>query len=131
MFQILQETDSAIHFLKILPKPGEKMLSLNAAAKKSRVTFLFLQKIARKLRIAGLIEAGHGVSGGYALKLEKNKISLRRIIETIEGRCGLTSCIASKEFVCPRRIGCTVRGKMCKINLELNKLLDKIKLSDL
>ncbi len=118
MFSIRRETNYAITLLKALDKSKAGMvLSLNEVSKNTKISFLFLQKIARKLRLSGLIEAHQGVEGGYRLKVDSKKISLKKIIEATEGKC----CVLPGEN----------EKKLIKINKKIVKILDQTKLSQI
>ncbi|MBI5221251.1 MAG: Rrf2 family transcriptional regulator [Candidatus Magasanikbacteria bacterium] len=124
MFSIRRETDYAIRLLKALDKSkGDLVLSLNEVSKDTKISFLFLQKIARKLRLAGIIEALQGVEGGYRLKIDSEKISLKKIIEVTEGKC----CI----FDCSDEQNSPPQKNLKKINKKIIKILEQTKLSQI
>lgn len=127
MLQLKKETDYAIQFLRLLSKT-KNSVSLNDVAKTTGISFLFLQKIARRLRMVGLIKSKKGMDGGYFLALPSQKITLKKIIEAIEGKCGLLSCFS---LGCAHAKNCCLRKKMSKLNNKIIKLLDGIKLKDL
>ena len=133
MFQLRKETDYAIQFLKMLSKEKKVNLSLGDMAKGSDISFLFLQKIARKLRMAKIISATHGVNGGYSLKVPADKLSLKKIIDVMEGRCGLLACSGVEKGKCGCSMGhcCELKTKMDKVNVQILKVLERVKLKDL
>ncbi|MBU0546133.1 Rrf2 family transcriptional regulator [Patescibacteria group bacterium] len=133
MFQLRKETDYAIQFLKLLSKQKKESLSLAEISKTSGISFLFLQKIARKLRMAKIIKAEYGVRGGYSLRIPPEKISLKKIIEVVEGRCGLLACSGLGKAKCECSMGhcCDLRSKMDKVNAQILKVLEGVKLKDL
>ncbi len=107
-------------------------MSLNKISKNTKISFLFLQKIARKLRLAGLIEAHQGVEGGYRLKIESKKISLKKIIEATEGKCCIIACNNEKKLdCCPGDSSTPSQKKLIKINKKIVKILDQTKLSQI
>lgn len=133
MLTIRRETDYAIQILKLLAKSKKKFLSLNDLSDTTGISFLFLQKIARKLRMGGLIKAGQGAGGGYALSLPAKKISLKNIIEAVEGPCAILSCFCGdKKFNCVKKGNqCALQDKMKKLNGNIVKMMEKTKLNDL
>jgi len=130
MLSFRRETDYAIHLLRALKVKGEAV-SLKLLAEQAQASFLFFQKIARKLRQAGLIEAQQGVKGGYRLLVAPNKLTLRKILQITEGECCLLPCLGKKGFTCNSIKKCCLKNKVGKINQEFNKMLEKVKLSDL
>lgn len=134
MLSLRKETDYALQLLKFLSFHPGSLISLQTAAETMGVSFLFLQKIARKLRIAGLIKATQGTQGGYRLSLPANKINLEQIIKVMEGNCSILPCLCSEsKNECCRKVNCGVKKskKIINFNKQVNNLMKKIKLSDL
>lgn len=129
MFQLRKETDYALQMLRVLS--NKKSISLNDIAGRAKLPFLFLQKIARKLRLGRLIKSTHGAEGGYYLVRPPDRISLRKIIEVMEGGCGILPCNSGNNDCCGRAEGCPLKIKMNKTNRSICKVLDKVKLKDL
>lgn len=130
MLSFRRETDYAIHLLRALSEKGA-VVSLKTLAEQSHASFLFFQKIARKLRQAGLIEAEQGVNGGYRLLVSPKKLSLRRILQVTEGECCLLPCLDKSDFKCACIKKCCLKNKVGKINQEFLKMVEKVKLNDL
>lgn len=132
MFQLRKETNYAIQFLQALAKHEHRPLSLNDVALSTQISFLFLQKIARKLRLSGLIKSAHGKNGGYQLAISVKKITFKKIIEVMEGRRGIIICVehnGAKSFS-----GCAIcrlKQKVAKTNERLLQILHKVKLNNL
>ena len=57
MFALKKETDYAVQLLKYLKTKKRNFVSLMDFSKESGISFWFLQKIARKLNLASIIEA--------------------------------------------------------------------------
>lgn len=115
MFSIRRETAYALEVLKFLSKNDGKILSLNEISQKTKISFLFLQKIARKLRLKKMITSVKGVDGGYALLLSPTKISVLDVIEAMEKKCDLFDVKDSK--------------KLTDTNKRIAKILASVKLN--
>ncbi len=133
MMTMRRETDYAIHMLKYLAKQKAGFISLREISRDTDISFLFLQKIARKLRQARIIKAGAGVSGGYCLNIPDKRISLKKIIESIEGDSAILPCLCTKGVAkCKGNTKkCSLKIKLTKMNKKIGDILDKTKLSDL
>lgn len=129
MLSLRRETDYALQFLKILSRQ-KGVVSLREVAKKSGLSFMFLQKIARKLRFAGLVKATHGVKGGYYLAMSARRLTLGQVVGAVEGGCALMPCVTTKTNCCGKKT-CALKPKVKKLNEQIVKILTKIKLSDL
>ena len=128
MFQLRHETDYAIQFLSLLAKSKTK-LSLNDVAFETGISFLFLQKIARKLRLAGIIKADQGVKGGYSLAVPARSLNLKNIVVAIEGQCGLVSCCCDNDCKCEKESICKAKKKLVQVSKQITKILEKVKLT--
>lgn len=134
MITLRRETDYAIHMLVYLKNSKFDFVSLKTLATATGISFLFLQKIARKLRRSGLIKASKGVSGGYGLNKDPKKITLKMIIEATEGTTDMLPCLCK-----PARITtcansdsrCSLSKKLAKTNYKIGQVLKSVKLSDL
>ncbi|PIT87833.1 MAG: hypothetical protein COU31_00690 [Candidatus Magasanikbacteria bacterium CG10_big_fil_rev_8_21_14_0_10_40_10] len=126
MISLRKETEYAIQFIQYLSKNKNKCCSLKIFAEKSKISFYFMQKIARKLSQNNIIMASHGVSGGYALKAPNYKINLLKIVQVMENGVKLLPCVNSINN-CNRALKrCPVRTMMCKINKKFITAMNKI-----
>jgi Rrf2 family protein len=83
---LTKETDYALRLLNAIDEGcGAKPLSLHSFAQDADISFLFLQRIASKLKKVGLIRARKGKVGGYWLSKPRHTISTAQVIEAIEG----------------------------------------------
>jgi len=125
MFKISRQVDYALQFVLELSKlENGAFLSLRIFSKKSSISFLFLQKIAKLLREAGIVEATKGKNGGYCLYKPAGRISIVEVVEAVEGPCGATEC--SKLGGCCGQAGkCGVKKGIAKINKKIIDFLKK------
>lgn len=126
MLHISKQVDYAIQLVYALAalKKGE-YLSLRMFSEKSNISFLFLQRIARSLKQARLLEASRGVHGGYFLIREANSITLKELIEAVEGPFGISKCMLKGAKKCVRADKCTNRPLMVQVNTQINNLLSQ------
>ena len=129
MIKISRQVDYALQFLLRLhrAKPGE-LVSLKTFCTESSISFLFLQKIARQLRQAGLIEAGKGPSGGYRLTKSLESLSLKTLIEALDQDAGATACLRG-EF-CAKESHCTIKPGIGNFNRQLSALFEQTMVLD-
>lgn len=130
MLQFTKEVDYGLQLVITLSKLDNKeLLSLRNFSKDTGISFLFLQRIAKKLKDANIIEATKGAQGGYTLKKNPLKVSLKEIIEALEGDYAIIHCLRGK-CGCKREKTCESRKVFKKINNHLVDYLEKMKLSD-
>ncbi len=132
MLNLRKETECGIQLLKFLSKNQKEVSSLKDISEKIGISFLFLQKIARKLKIAGFIGARQGMMGGYVLLKDPKKLSLKDIVGVLEDKCLLLSCLDKNcKKLCSKIKGCKTRVKLGKLNKQIEKMMEDIKLKDL
>ncbi len=129
MFALKKETDYAVQLLQYLHKKNKTVGSLMEFSKKSGISFWFLQKIARKLNLAGIIEAEQGVKGGYRLHMPAKNLNLYKVFEIMEGKLAITSCLNSNGCACKNlNKNCNVKKITTKLNKEMIKMMQKVKI---
>jgi len=111
-------------------KTGAKMISEN-----ENIPIRFTLKILRKLKIAGLVCSYRGQSGGYALLKEPTDVSLKEVIEIIDGPITMNKCLGNtglcdlnRTDVCPVHyyLGSVQRDVSSKLeNISFQMLVDK------
>ncbi|MDD3402758.1 MAG: Rrf2 family transcriptional regulator [Hespellia sp.] len=62
-----------------------KPISLTSVAKRQNISLNYLEQVFGTLRKAGIVISTKGSSGGYLLKYEAKDISVRQILEALEG----------------------------------------------
>jgi len=123
MFQISKQVDYATQLLRALPsKSDETYLSLRKFSTDSNISFLFLQRIARELKAAGIIDATRGASGGYYVLADKDAFTLKQLIEILEGPVGITACTRGKE--CSHEDTCKAKSVFKKANKTVVDVLE-------
>lgn len=122
---LTQKVDYGITLLACLGKNSHKH-SIKKIATETNLSFLFLQKIARSLQQAGIIKAERGKYGGYTLSKTPDELTLKDIIEALEGPIALVPCLKSNDpHICKHFSYCVTRPTFEKINNELQEHLLK------
>lgn len=134
MLQISKRVDYAVQLLKkINTLEQDEFLSLKKFSREKEISFLFLQRIARILKEAQIIDSKRGVCGGYFLNKKLKNLSLRKIIEIVDGSIGVTTCCRinfkknnHENCSCGRENKCESKKLFTELNQEINNILDKI-----
>ncbi|NLN82617.1 MAG: Rrf2 family transcriptional regulator [Clostridiales bacterium] len=89
---------------------ADRRLDAQTIAERTSVSLRFTLKIMRKLVAAGIVKSYKGARGGYTLSRLPRDITLRQVIEAVEGpyrfsRCmdGDYSCNCNTTSECPFR----------------------------
>ncbi|MDR1831757.1 MAG: Rrf2 family transcriptional regulator [Fusobacteriaceae bacterium] len=83
-----------IHYLANAPKG--KIISSVEISNNEKIPHLFGLRILKKLADAGIVEVFKGSRGGYRLKKDARKVSLKDVIEAIEDKINISAGIAVK-----------------------------------
>jgi len=129
--QFSQSTDYAIHSLFYLALQGkDKVILVSDVAKAHGISESYLAKVFQNLTKAGLIKSFRGAKGGYILAMAPGEISLRRIVETIEGKIPFFVCDEQKRN-CSFFGDCIIRNVMNEAEKRMFAVLENTTLADL
>lgn len=81
-----------------------RRVPLSDISREHGVSILFLKKIARRLRLAGIIESKEGIHGGYTLAKDPSSISVLDILQVVGGKEKEVPENTSR--ICPLRSNC-------------------------
>ena len=86
------ESDYAVRLVRVLAQTGER-IDANALAERARVSPRFTLTIMHKLVSAGIVRSFKGAHGGYCLTRDPGAITLREVIEAVEGQYRFSRCL--------------------------------------
>ncbi len=84
----------------------------------------FLAKVMQVLCKAGLVKALRGKNGGFALAMNASEITIKDVVEAVEGPITLNLCLRRKEE-CDRDMFCAVHPVWQEAQDALLNVLDK------
>ncbi len=129
--RITLESDYALRILTAMVGHTD-VVDANTLSSETSVTIRFTLKILHKLVQGELVQSFKGVRGGYKLKIPPENITLKNVIELIDGPIAIARCVDSAE-VCALncdKTACAYHHIFDKISIDLAKRLDKITISD-
>jgi len=103
---------------------------LKEVAKMQGISFKYLSKLVIPLKSAGLLQSVRGANGGYMLAKHPSQITIRMIVEKLEGDVSLVEC-AENPQVCKRNVDCVARTIWKKTDEAIMQVLDGITLQDM
>jgi len=124
MLRINRKTDYAVRVVLALAKrpPGTR-LSTDDIQAEMLLPRPFLQRIVAELARLGLVETTPGPNGGLELARAPEEISLRDVIEGLDGPLMLSDCLCEPGY-CPLGASCPVRVQVGKIQRMLLRELE-------
>jgi len=103
---------------------------LKDIARAEDISEKYLSQIIIPLKARGLVNTFRGAHGGYLLARPPSEISLRDIIEPLEGDLGLVDCVGNREM-CGRSVECITREVWEEMSVRLLRYLESVSLGDL
>ncbi|MDI9596222.1 MAG: RrF2 family transcriptional regulator [Atribacterota bacterium] len=104
--------------------------SLKDIAKKEGISEKYLGQLVIPLKSRGLIISSRGANGGYRLAKNPSLITIKEIVQALEGSVNLVECV-NNPSVCKRTSNCPVRNVWEMIDEQISKTLSSISLEDL
>ena len=111
--------------LTTLPELGEWMKTIWPSASSA-----YLSNVVQQLARGRLLRSHRGVSGGYSLARAATKITIRDVVEILEGvevnRCGL-----SLGDECPVMGRCNIQRRLAELEEGFLRSLEQVTIADL
>lgn len=122
---ITLESDYAVRIISCLAN-ADKRVDAKTIAEETCVTLRFALKILRKLVAAKLVKSFKGTQGGYELNKAPSEISLKDVIETVEGNYLFNRCLDGT-YPCTRGASgnCGYQRAFAEVSVLVNKKLDE------
>ena len=93
------ESDYAVRIVHCLAHASRRM-DAQELAECTHVSPRFTLKIMRKLGASGIVQSFKGAHGGYTLARPAGEITLRQVIEAVEGPYRFSRCL-EEGYACP------------------------------
>ena len=129
--KISRGTDYGIQgILYLARQPLDKVSLLHEVAQVQNVPESYLAKIFQDLAKAGLVRSHRGAKGGFSLARPSSQITLRQIIEALQGPISLNRCLDIREG-CANSETCPVVDVLRKAQQQMLATLDAASLDGL
>ena len=110
-------------------EPGE-VLTIKDISQKERFSISYIEKILQRLRLARIVVSHQGKKGGYALARRPSEITLKEIIEALEGGTFEVYCEPQvrEHIVCTHLCMCGIRSVWAKTKNILDEFYGSVTL---
>jgi Rrf2 family protein len=116
---IRRNTDYALRAaVDLAGRFGNGPVGTKEIAQRRKIPYQLACKLMQKLHKAGLVKSEMGPDGGFMLSKQPAKITVREVVEAIQGPVLLSRCLVQKS--------CCSLSKKCPINCELDGIQKKI-----
>ena len=129
--RITLESDYALRILTAMAG-YDGVTDAKTISEDTSVTIRFTLKILHKLVQGNLVQSFKGVNGGYKLKCQPEEITLKTVIELIDGPIAIARCLDSEESCslnCDKS-ACDYHHIFDIISIDLANKLNKITIYD-
>ncbi len=129
--RITSESDYALRIITAMSRK-DGVTDAKTLSDETNVTLRFTLKILNKLVGGGIAESFKGSRGGYKLRLSAENISLKMVIELIDGPIAIVRCLDSAECCSLNqdKTACEYHHIFDCISLDLAAKLGKISIAD-
>ena len=107
---------------------GTARLNATALSVETGVPLPTAQKLVGRLAAAGLLQSARGAAGGFRLARPAAAISLADIVEAVEGRIALTTCVDDDRDGCALDHHCLVKPHWGVVNEAIRAALASVSL---
>ena len=109
---------------------GEGSVLLREISKREEISEKYLWQLINPLKAAGLVTATRGAHGGYVLAKPPSKITLKEILQVLEGPMCLVDCV-EKPSSCRRVPMCPARDIWSEVAEGIGRILTTTTLADM
>ena len=127
---ISRKTDYALRILSILVESEGELLSVRTAADRVDVPYSFARSIQHGLVQAGIVESLRGVHGGMRLKADPTELTVRQVVEAVQGPLSFNDCTAP-DGACDRMETCCYHPLWNGLTALVASYLDSVTLEDI
>ncbi|MCG8538528.1 MAG: Rrf2 family transcriptional regulator [Clostridia bacterium] len=131
--RMTQEADYALRIILLLSKVGmDARIDAKHISESEGIPSRFTLKILRKLTQGGLTRSYRGIGGGYSLNKSPASITLKDVIEVIDGPICINRCLYDKKYCNLHRTNtCDVHRALNDVRKTLIEELESVNFDDL
>lgn len=129
--RLTRHADYAVRvMIDLASHPEDAVIPRSRIQARQDVPVASLAKIIQALARAGLVRTRAGARGGVSLGVAPDAVTLRRVIEAVEGPIHLNRCVI-RPGVCPRDRFCAVHPVWLRLQKLLTRELDAVTIAAL
>ena len=131
MFELTRKGEYAVRaVLHLARQPDGKVALLGEIAAAAQVPPTFLAKILQGLAKLGLVRSARGAGGGFVLGRPAAEITLREVVEAVEGPIVPNRCL-TRGLPCEAGGGCKVHRVWKTVQSRVVETLDEVTIAEL
>lgn len=125
------KTEYGLVCLIYMARHYPEMVTIKEIVAKERFSLTYIEKILQSLREGNIVISHKGKQGGYSLSKPPEKITLREVIEALEGKTFDVYCEPEirSHIVCTHFCMCGIRPIWQKTKTLLDQFFDSVTLA--
>lgn len=131
MFRFSKKVDYSVLLITELVQRGDQITSAASLAEKFGLSSDFIANLMKNLSRKGLIRSTRGKNGGYCLMISPEKISLKDLIQAVDGPLTVIGCTEDDHSICKIYHICGSRAKMMDVSRQINQILEETNLGEI
>ncbi len=116
--------------MHLASQPSPKAVLISQIAQAENIPKSFLAKILQDLVKAGFVRSRRGTKGGFFLACNADELTMRQVVEAIDGPVVFRQCILRWEG-CPHERDCALCDVWLEAEEKMLELLEKSRIADL
>jgi Rrf2 family transcriptional regulator, nitric oxide-sensitive transcriptional repressor len=129
--RLTRHTDYALRLLMLLALEPEAAHTIEAVARRYRISRNHASKVAQTLIQAGFVGGARGPGGGLRLQRGAEKVNLGAVVRATEESLALVECFDSRRNACVVAPACGLREPLQAALSAFLAVLDSYSLADL
>lgn len=105
-------------------------VALRDISRRQGISQKYLWQVINPLKVSGMLRATRGAHGGYVLAKSPTKITIRDIVDILEGPISVVGCVQTPS-TCERSMSCTARDAWAEVEAKIKEAMDGITLQRL
>jgi Rrf2 family protein len=131
MMELTRKGEYAIRgVIYLAQQPPGKMSLISEIAEAAEVPQTFLAKIFQSFAKLGIVNSYRGTGGGFTLSRPASNISLREVVEAVEGPIIPNRCLIGNG-ACDRDAVCNVHSVWRTVQIQVVQILDSVTIEEL
>jgi Rrf2 family transcriptional regulator, iron-sulfur cluster assembly transcription factor len=128
---IRRNTDYALRAaVELADRFGREPVATKQIADRRKIPYQLACKLLQRLHNAGIVKSTMGPAGGFTLGRNPSRITVRQVVEAVQGPVRLSRCLVSKSF-CGLSRCCPINPELGRLQIKINAFLDGLTLQQL
>jgi Rrf2 family protein len=116
--------------LFLAKQPTDRLFLVSEVSRAQKIPETYLAKIFQRLSKTGLLKSTRGLNGGFNLGKPAKDITMKQVIEALEGPIALNRCLL-RQGECDEEEGCPLHEVFEEAQEKFLEVLDRTTIEDL